>query len=173
MRTVLSLGGCLLAAVMAGLVCSDAAGSAEAAASGQVASIDALIVGTWRLESIYEEDSGGEDVARFGRAPKGFFMADGAGNFSFQIMNGDERRYAAGGGLPAVKPPALIYSGTYALDRRNNKLTLHLSNCVFRSCDNADRTADLRIRGDTMELISAAERSPTGASYSRIVWKRE
>jgi hypothetical protein len=180
MRTNLALGLRLLATITAVLACAGAAGSAEQAhAARPTASITAPIVGTWRLQSIYEEDSGGEDIAQFGPAPNGLFMADGAGNFSFEIMDdgapsrpaiGKPRR---GKTAPAGMPQATAYFGTYVLDQHDRKLTLHVSNCLLRSCDETDRTAEFRIRGDTMELISAAESSPTGASYSHIVWKRQ
>lgn len=67
---------------------------------------------------------------------------------------------------------AMTYFGTYAVNERHHKLTLHVEYCLFRSCDNTNRTAELKIVGDTMELISTVDTSPTGASYSHTVWKR-
>jgi hypothetical protein len=104
-------------------------------------------------------------------------MADGAGNFSFQVMNGGAaHRLALGKSrlntTDPRTPQATAYFGTYVLDQCDRKLTLHVSNYLLHSCDETDRTAEFRIRGDTMELISAAEPSPTGASYSHIIWKR-
>jgi hypothetical protein len=135
------------------------------------------IVGTWRLESIYEEDTRGEEISQFGVAPTGLFMADRHGNFSFQIMSIDGRRYAAKGLSSTSMGTAGIvegmhYFGTYAVNEQNHKLALHVEYCLFRSCDNTDRTAELKIHGDTLELISAIDTLPTGASYSRTVWKR-
>ena len=91
-------------------------------------------------------------------------------------MSINGRRYAAKGlssadAGPAGIAEAMTYFGTYAVNEKNYKLTLHLAYCLFRSCDNTDRTAELKIIGDTMELISAVD-TPTGASYSRTVWKR-
>lgn len=140
-------------------------------------SIKDQIVGAWWLESIYEEDSRGEDIDQFGVDPTGLFMADRNGNFSFQIMSIDGRRYAAKGLSPAGIgaggiSEAMTYFGTYAVNERDHKLTLHVEYCLFRSCDNTDRTAELTIIGSTMEFISTVDASPTGASYSRTVWKR-
>jgi Lipocalin-like domain len=180
MKTNFALGLRLLATVTAVLACAGAAGSAEQAHAGRpTASIGAQIAGTWRLESIYEEDSGGEDIAQFGPAPNGLFMADGAGNFSFQVVASGASSQAAVGkprlGMTDASgtPQATAYFGTYVLDQRDRKLTLHVSNCLLRNCGESDRTAEFKIRGDKMELISAAESSPTGASYSHIVWKRQ
>jgi len=121
-------------------------------------SIGEQIVGTWKLDSIYEEDAGGEEIDQFGVAPTGLFMADRNGNFSFQIVSIDGRRYVAKGQL--------------LVGKRHHKLTLHVEYCLFRSCDNTNRTAELKIVGDTMELISTVDTSLTGASYSHTVWKR-
>ena len=78
------------------------------------------------------------------------------------------KRLSGAGGISE----AMTYFGTYAVNERDHKLTLHVEYCLFRSCDNTDRTAELTIIGGTMEFISTVDASPTGASYSRIVWKR-
>ena len=168
-----------LAATLAALPRLGAAWGDEQPTSVQkhTQSMGEQIVGTWRLESIYEEDTRGEEISRFGVAPTGLFMADRHGNFSFQIMSIDGRRYAAKGlsstsmGTAGIVE-AMHYFGTYAVNEQNHKLTLHVEYCLFRSCDNTDRTAELKIHGDTLDLISAVDTLPTGASYSRTVWKR-
>jgi len=130
-----------------------------------------------RLESIYEEDTRGEEIDQFGVAPAGLFMADRHSHFSFQIISIDGRCYAAKGLSPvsmgnAGIVEAMDYFGTYAVSEGKHKLTLHVEYCLFRSCDATDRTAELKIHGDTMELISTVDASPTGVPYSRTVWKR-
>jgi hypothetical protein len=137
------------------------------------------IVGTWRLVSIYEENAGGYDIDQFGLAPRGLFMVDRQGNYSFQIMSNDGRRLSAAT-PPAVVPvrgdgllEAMTYFGAYSIDEAKRRLTLHVTHCLFRSCDRTDRTAELKIRGDMLELTSAVEPSPTGAASSYTVWKRE
>jgi hypothetical protein len=178
-RTSYVIGVIFLTATLAAISGSGTARGAEQTTHQQdhTLSIEEQIVGTWWLDSIYEEDSRGEDIDQFGVAPRGLFMADRNGNFSFQIMSIDGRRYAAKGLSPAGMgaagiAEAMTYFGTYAVNQRSHKLTLHLKYCLFRSCDNTDRTAELKIIGDTMEFISTVDTSPTGASYSRTVWKR-
>lgn len=179
-RTNLTLAVGLLAAMTCALAYPGVSRSAEQIRAQQpVTSIKEQIVGTWRLESIYEEDTGGEDIAQFGISPKGLFMADQQGNFSFQLMSANGRRYKAGSGSATGMTnaahiiEAMTYFGSYAVAEQNHKLTLHVAYCLFRSCDRTERTAELRIHGDTMELVSAAESSPTGANYSFMIWKRE
>ena len=173
------IGAILLAAMLASLSRSDAAWGSERTTriEEHALPIREQIVGTWRLESIYEEDTRGEEINQFGVAPTGLFMADRHGNFSFQIMSIDGRRYAAKGlsstsmGTAGIVE-AMHYFGTYGVNEQNHKLALHVEYCLFRSCDNTDRTAELKIHGDTLELISAVDTLPTGASFSRTVWKR-
>jgi hypothetical protein len=176
-RTSTAIGIIFLAATLAALPRLGGAWGGEQPTSVQerTQSMGEQIVGTWRLDSIYEEDAGGEEIDQFGVAPTGLFMADGHGNFSFQIVSIDGRRYAAKGpvgmgGAGIIE--AMTYFGTYAVNERHHKLTLHVGYCLFRSCDNTDRTADLKILGDTMELVSTVDTSLTGASYSRTVWQR-
>ena len=174
------IGAIFFAAMLAPLSRSDSAWGSERTTGVEehALTIREQIVGTWRLESIYEEDAGGEEIDQFfGIAPAGLLMADPHGNFSFQIMSIDGRRYAAKGLSPVSMGnggivEAMDYFGTYAVNKGNHKLTLHVEYCLFRSCDATDRTAELKIYGDTMELISTVDVSPTGASYSRTVWKR-
>jgi len=134
------------------------------------------IVGTWQLASIYEEDSGGEDIDQFGIAPKGQLIVDGRGHFSLQIMSQGGRRYSSRDRPAPVHVNALVeamsYFGAYYLDPHHNKLILHASHCLFRSCDKTNRSASVKIRGNEMELVSAVELSLTGAHYSRTVWRR-
>jgi hypothetical protein len=177
-RTSPVIGAIFLTATLAALSRTGAAWGAEQITHlHHTFSIAEQIVGTWWLDSIYEEDSRGEDIEQFGIAPTGLFMTDRKSTFSFQIMSIDGRRYAAKGLSPAGMgaagiAEAMTYFGTYAVNERSHKLTLHVEYCLFRSCDNTDRTAELKILGDTMEFISTVDTSPTGASYSRTVWKR-
>ena len=177
-RTSLAIGIIFLAATLAALSRSGAAwGEQPTYVQEHTRSIGEQIVGTWQLDSIYEEDAGGEEIDQFGVAPTGLFMADRHGNFSFQIVSIDGRRYAAKGQSPVGMGgdgiiEAMSYFGTYAVNERHHKLTLHVEYCLFRSCDNTNRTAELKIVGDTMELISTVDTSPIGASYSHTVWKR-
>jgi hypothetical protein len=149
-----------LTTIAAALI-ADCALAMEATRAQMERIIREQFVGTWRLDSIYEETAEGEDIDQFGLAPRGSLMADRQGNFSFQIMSTDGRRYAAKGPPNMISPTgileAMTYFGTYDVNERSHKLTLHVVHCLFRSCDNSNRTADLKIHGDTMELISACD----------------
>jgi Lipocalin-like domain len=180
-RITIAFGVGLLAATIGALSYSGDALSdgQKVRAPHHVTSIKEQIAGTWRLVSIYEENAGGEDIDQFGADPTGRFMADRRGNFSFQIMSDDGRAYSANTRSTVVKVrsegilEAMTYFGTYRVDEAKHKLTLQVTHCLFRSCDGTDRTAELKILGDTMTLTSAFESSATGAPYSHTEWKRE
>jgi Lipocalin-like domain len=177
-RNSIAIGAVLLAATIAALPYSGVAGSATSR-QRQPTPIKEQIAGTWQLVSIYEENGGGEDIDQFGNAPKGRFMLDRRGNFSFQIMSQDARAQSANTRAAVIKTraggnlEATTYFGTYLVDEASHKLTLQVAYCLFGSCDKIKRTAELKIRGNTLELTSAFEASPTGAPYSHTVWKRE
>ena len=134
------------------------------------------IVGTWQLVSIYEENAGGEDIDQFGIAPQGQFIADGRGRFSFQIFSQSGRRYSSRDRFTSSHRAALVeaitYFGAYFYDSKNNKLILHASHCLFRSCDKSERISSVKIVGNELKMESAATLSPTGAYYSHTIWRR-
>ena len=151
--------------------------------SGRVASashnsLQQRIVGTWRLVSFYEENEGGEDTAIFGTDPRGQFIATSAQQFSFQIISADGRRLGANRQVVSVcessgLQEALVYFGTYALDEARGTLNLHITYCLFRSCDKTRRSASVEFVDDKLVFTSAFWPSPTGSFYSRLVWQRE
>jgi hypothetical protein len=137
-----------------------------------------LIVGTWQLVSIYQEDDGGFEIDQFGGRPAGLFIADAEGNFSLQIMSNHPRRVLIG------FPPAVVmarndglieavtYFGSYVVDEPTQTLTLHVAHCLFRGCDRTDRAAELKFHGNILQMISTVETSPTGAFYTHSMWRR-
>lgn len=148
---------------------------AATGSSGRSSSADREIVGTWKLVSIYEEDDQGYELNEFEDGAMGQFIAGQGNNFSLQILSPSARRYTPKG--PSCVPSAglidaITYFGTYTPDRQNQKLTLHIKNCLFRRCDGIDFTVSIKISGDTMDWISAGTASPTGAAYNHIVWRR-
>ncbi len=178
-RTTNALGAGLLAATIAALWYSGMGGSAAQTARAQrLTSNKEQIAGTWQLISIYEENVGGLTIDLFGTAPQGQFMADRQGNYSLQILGRDGGVYS-GNTRPTVintrvggHLAATSYFGSYLVDEVGRRLTLRVAYCLFSNCDKTLRTAELKIGGNTMQLTSAVEPSPTGAPYSHTVWKR-
>lgn len=44
------------------------------------------LVGTWRLDSIYEENAAGEEIDTFGGNPEGYLVLDKSGHFSLEVL---------------------------------------------------------------------------------------
>ena len=146
-----------------------------AAERSPLSSADREIIGTWKLVSIYEEDDRGYELNEFEDGAIGDLIVGRGNNFSLQIFSPAARRYTPKGAScvsAAGLIDAITYFGTYSIDARNQKLTLHIDKCLFRKCDRMNSTISLNILDDTMDWISAGEPSPTGAAYSHIVWQR-
>ena len=127
------------------------------------------VVGTWRLVSLYDEDDEGLEVESLGLNPKGLLIFDSTGHFSFQIVGdilwGVSPRQTARQLRLSGGPGVLAYFGRYAVSSDG---VLHLQ----ADWDGTDRVADLALMGDQLELISSTLPSPTGSTYSHLVWKR-
>jgi lipocalin-like protein len=150
--------------------------------------VGASVVGPWQLVSIYEEDDTGEESPMFGFNPEGRLVLDAAGHFSLQIVddlqwNKECHRANAMGPRAKAGPAMLAYFGSYAIDPDGGSggadnggvnlgtMHLHVDHGLHLSWEKPDRSADVIVSGDRMEFVSSIA-SPTGASYSRLVWKR-
>jgi hypothetical protein len=130
------------------------------------------VVGTWKLLSLYEEDESGQDVLTCGRKPEGQLILDAGGGFSLRIGGGllstpshpDPNAPAA---LVSARTSVLAYRGKYSVDYGR---VIHFH--VERGLAPADPAAQIVLVGDRMELTSSIEQSPTGASYSHMIWQR-
>jgi hypothetical protein len=130
------------------------------------------IVGTWKLLSLYEEDESGQDVLTCGRKPEGQLILDAAGGFSLRIggarlptpSHPDRNAPAT---LVSARASVLAYRGKYSVDHGR---FIHFH--VERGLAPAEPAAQVVLVGDRMELTSSIEQSPTGSSYSHMVWQR-
>jgi len=136
------------------------------------------LIGTWMLESIYDEDERSMDVDPFPDDPQGVVMFDANGRFSFQIVgkavtyeSNDRWRGTALENAIAVQA-LLIYFGTYSVDAAARELTLDVSRCSFPNWNGTRRKASVAVKDDQLDLTSVLDPSLTGSFYSHSVWKR-
>jgi hypothetical protein len=148
----------------------------DSANSGQ-RSLKDLLIGTWELSSLYDEDERGQEALTFGLNPEGRLVLDGAGKFSLHIIDdsplnapGCSRSSAAVTRVMAG-PTMLAYFGTYSIDSKST-IHLHVDRGLAPNWDNTDRVADVILIDNRMELISSIAASPTGSNYSHLVWHR-
>ena len=134
------------------------------------------IEGTWVLQSIYEENDGGEDIDRWGERPTGQFIADASGRFSFQLVGRGAIRFATASSSPACSQTsdreALAYAGKYELDPEQDRIRLEVEDATIIGWDGNHPTASINISQDRLDFVSSTETSPTGAFYTHMVWKR-
>lgn len=136
------------------------------------------IVGAWSLASIYEEDDFGEDLDRWGSAPRGHLSVDASGRFMLQIAAREPIRLASADAATNTVPTCgngracVAYAGVYALDRARGTIVFTIEDAVSAEAG-AQATAAVNIDADgTLHFVSSAESSPTGAFYSHTAWKR-
>jgi hypothetical protein len=136
------------------------------------------IVGVWALDSIYENDAGGEDIDQFDPEPQGEMAFDRDGHFYFAIF-GSTSNYRSGDRLngthleiEAAANLNLSYYGTYQVDDETGVLTLRIARSSFPNWNGSVRTASIATTGDRLEFISSGYNTLTGAFYSRTTWTR-
>ena len=100
-------------------------------AVGQQKTLKELIVGTWLLDSVYDQAQDGRKNESSGPNVKGIVMFDGNGRFSFQIISADRSKSASNNPRNPVGQ-AVAYFGTYTVDEAAKTLTYHIerATCV-------------------------------------------
>ncbi len=141
-----------------------------------------LLAGQWTLLSVYEEDSSGHDLDRWGTAPEGQFVADHGGDFSFLMVGRNVTRIAstnverACGTLKAcrtaIEQKVIGYSGMLS-QSPDGTVFLHVTGELERGWKDAAILTSVRFEGDRMHFTSSLFPSPTGAFYVHLVWGRK
>ena len=109
-------------------------------AVGQQKTLKELIVGTWLLDSVYDQAQDGRKNEPWGPNVKGIVMFDGNGRFSFQIISADRSKSASNNPRSPVGQ-AVGYFGTYTVDEAAKTVTTTLS--AQRSLNGMGSTAPL------------------------------
>jgi len=139
------------------------------------------LVGKWILVSVYEEDSSGEDLDRWGSAPEGQFIVNPDGSFSFLMIGRNVIRLAGTNAEQAcarlracretMDRKVVGYTGTYSITE-NGKLLLDITDSLERGWTGTQISADVKFREDHLHFVTASVPSPTGSFYAHLVWRR-
>lgn len=145
------------------------------------AQISSRVLGKWILVSVYEENSSGEDLDRWGSAPEGQFTANADGSFSFLMVGRNVIRLA---GTNAEQACARLracrdtmdrrvvgYTGTFSISE-NGKLSLAVADALERGWTGTKISADVNWQGNHMHFVTASDPSPTGSFYAHLVWRK-
>jgi hypothetical protein len=150
----------------------------DSRAQGHAAS---RLVGKWILVSVYEEDSGGEDLDRWGSAPEGQFIANADGSFSFLMVGRNVIRLAGNNAEQAcarLRPcretmdrKVVGYTGTFSI-KETGKLSLDVSDGLERGWTGTKISADVKWEDGQMHFVTASDPSPTGSFYAHLIWRK-
>ena len=106
-------------------------------AVGQQKTLKELIVGTWLLESVYDQTQDGVKHEPWGPGVKGIATFDGTGHYSLQIMAADRSKTASNNPRMRVGRVSRHF-GTYTIDEAAKTVMTHIERCTFPQWDGAD-----------------------------------
>ena len=121
------------------------------------------LVGTWRVISFVNVNEG-KTTEAFGSDPKGYFMFDGAGHFSINLMRPGRPKWAArdfplAGEADAAVEGLIVMFGDYKVDESERSISLHIIGGSFPAWDNTNQKRFIAINGDELTY-----KNPTPAS---------
>ena len=142
-------------------------------ALGQQKSLKELIVGTWLLDSVYDQTQDGEKHNPWGDGVKGQAIFTSDGNISWQMMSANRPKADTSPREPVG--PVVTYWGTYTVDEAAKTLTDHLERCTFPQWDEIDGTDNVAMPTENELIVTTTKpiQDPTmGAFVPHINFKR-
>ena len=128
------------------------------AGSRSESSVNAKLVGSWRLVSWVARQPDGTVKHTMGADPIGFLIYDGFGNMSVQIMDsfrpGFERGYAGTTleELKSIHDGYLAYFGTYVIDEKQHAVVHRIKAITNPNYYGADLVRYYELSGDRLVL---------------------
>ena len=107
----------------------------------QQKSLKELIVGTWLLDSVYDQTQDGEKHNPWGDGVKGQAMFDAQGHYSWMIMSANRPKADTSPRIPVGQ--AIAYWGTYTIDEAAKTFTGHIERCTFPQWDGGGGTDNI------------------------------
>jgi hypothetical protein len=104
----------------------------------QQKSLKELIVGTWLLDSVYDQTQDGEKHNPWGDGVKGQAMFDAQGHYSWMIMSANRAKADTSPRIPVGQ--AIAYWGTYTIDEAAKTFTGHIERSTFPQWDGGGGT---------------------------------
>jgi Lipocalin-like domain len=165
-RTTLTLTG--LAFLCRGIVLP------ASVAVGQQKTLKELIVGTWILDSVYDQLQDGKKNDTWGPGVKGIAVFDGSGNMSIQIIAADRSKTASNSPRTPVGQ-AIGYFGTYAVDEAAKTTTYHIERSTFPQWEGIDSIVSIVFPTDSeLDIIGVTpiKDSSLGTFIPHLNFKR-
>jgi hypothetical protein len=143
-------------------------------AVGQQKTLKELIVGTWILESVYDQTEDGIKHEPWGPGVKGIAMFDNNGHFSWQIMAAN-RPKSEGTNPRTPVGQVNCFFGTYTVNETAKTKTVHIDRCTFPQWDEIDGTDNVAMPTEDELIVTTTKpiQDPTmGAFVPHINFKR-
>jgi hypothetical protein len=136
------------------------------------------LYGHWSLVSIDTIDQGAKKVGSFGPNPKGLFIFDRSGRYSFQMFRPDLPKFASNSRMTgtaeenkAVVQGTLSHFGTYTVNEKEGTFSVRPDASSFPNWTGTAQPArKFTITGDELTITNPA--SSTGPSTSVLILKR-
>jgi hypothetical protein len=161
-----------LASAITLVVCGGNAAAAQQRAGASAKQLQ----GHWSLVSINNEEEG-KKVEPFGPNPKGLFIFDRSGRYSFQIFRADLPKFASNNRATgtaeenkAVVQGTLTHFGTYKVNEKDGSFTVYPQGSSYPNWTGVEQPArKFAITGDELKITNPAG-SRGGTSY--LTFKR-
>jgi Lipocalin-like domain len=118
-----------------------------------------LIVGTWLLDSVYDQYKDGKETNPWGPGVKGIAMYNANGWFSWQMMSADRSKIASNNPRDPVGQ-AIAHFGTYTVDEAAKTMSTHIERCTFPQWDGTDGTVAIAFPSEDDLTITLTETYP-------------
>jgi len=110
-------------------------------ALGQEKTLKEKIVGTWLLESVYDQTEDGAKHTPWGDGVKGQAMFDAQGHFSWMTMSANRAKADTSPRIPVGQ--AIAFWGTYTVNEEAKTYTSKIERCTFPQWDGGGGTASI------------------------------
>jgi|SRR5271157_3239849 len=111
-------------------------------AVAQQKTLKELLVGTWLLDSVYDQTQDGIKHDTWGPGVKGIAIYDTTGHYSSQIIAADRSKTASNNPRMPVGQ-AIAHFGTYTVDEAAKTMTDHIERCTFPQWDGGGGTVNI------------------------------
>jgi lipocalin-like protein len=126
---------------------------------------DAPLVGTWRVEEMWDKDAAGNVAYPYGERPAGYIVYDSTGHMHVQVMRTPARPPFASGNdadgteseIRATYLGYVAYFGTYHVDARNGTVVHRVEGSLMPSYTATDQPRPFTIRGDELLIEGDSE----------------
>jgi hypothetical protein len=141
-------------------------------ALGQQKSLKELIVGTWLLDSVYDQTQDGEKHNPWGDGVKGQAIFTSDGNVSWQMMSANRPKADTSPREPVGQ--VVAFWGTYTVDDAAKTCTVHIERCTFPQWDGITGTLNLAFPTENELNITTTKpiSDPKMPFVPHLNWKR-